>query len=112
LSAGELRFNDFAATQAGGADADAFSLAGNFGVDRPQVDVPAPLGHVVGVADAVSRLRLLAADFTLLCHDLFPDPFQGTIRSLNFTGQSSIPTIFRHNIDAIVVGRIRVQTVK
>jgi hypothetical protein len=24
----------------------------------------------VGVADAVSRLRLLAADFTLLCHGL------------------------------------------
>jgi hypothetical protein len=25
----------------------------------------------MGVADAVSRLRLLAADFTLLCHDRF-----------------------------------------
>ena len=34
-----------------------------------RVDVPAPLGDVVGVADAVSRLRLLAADITLLCHD-------------------------------------------
>jgi hypothetical protein len=68
IDRGELRLNDFAAAQAGGADADAFSLAGNFGVDRPQVDVPAPLGHVVGVADAVSRLRLFAADITLLCH--------------------------------------------
>jgi hypothetical protein len=34
-----------------------------------QIDVPTPLSHVMGVADAVSCLRLLAADFTLLCHD-------------------------------------------
>jgi len=64
-----LRFDDFAAAQAGRADADALSLAIDLGVHRTQVDVPAPLGDVVGVADAVSRLRLLAADFTLLCHD-------------------------------------------
>jgi hypothetical protein len=67
---GELGLYHFAASQAGGADADAFSLAGDFGVDRPQVDVPTPLSHVVRVADTVSSLRLFAADFTLLCHDL------------------------------------------
>ena len=64
-----LCFNDFAAAQAGGADADALALSVDFGVYRTQVDVPAPTGHVMGVADAVSRLRLPAADITLLCHD-------------------------------------------
>ena len=65
---GFLGFHDFTATQAGRADADPLSLAFHLGVHRTQVDVPAPLGDVVGVADAVSRLRLLAADITLLCH--------------------------------------------
>jgi hypothetical protein len=65
-----LGLNDFAAAQAGRADADPFSLSVDLGMHWTQVDVPAPLGHVVGVADAVSRLRLLAADFTLLCHGL------------------------------------------
>ena len=65
----QLGFHDFATAKAGRADADSLSLAIDLGVNRAQVDVPAPFGHVVGVADAVSRLRLLAADITLLCHD-------------------------------------------
>ena len=64
-----LGFNDFAGTQAAGADANALTLAGNLGVYRTQINVPAPLGHVMSVADVVSRLRPLAADFTYLCHD-------------------------------------------
>jgi hypothetical protein len=69
-----LRFNDFAAAQAGRANADALSLSVHFCVHRTQVDVPAPFRHVVRVADAVPRLRLLAADITLLCHELLlPD---------------------------------------
>jgi hypothetical protein len=40
-------------------------------VNRAQIDVPPPLGYVMRVADAVSGLRLLAADFTLLSHDFF-----------------------------------------
>jgi hypothetical protein len=64
-----LRLDDFAAAEAGSADADALSLAADLGVHRTQVNVPAPLSDVVGVADAVARLRLLAADITLLCHD-------------------------------------------
>jgi hypothetical protein len=36
---------------------------------RTQVHIPTPFRHVVSVADAASRLRLLAANFTLLCHD-------------------------------------------
>jgi hypothetical protein len=66
-----LRLNDFAAAQAGGADAHAFGGSAHTGVHRTQIHVPAPFGDVVGVADAVSELRLLAADFTLLSHDCY-----------------------------------------
>jgi hypothetical protein len=67
-----LRLHYFAAAQAGGADAHAPGGGGaHAGVHRTQIDVPATLGDVVGVADAVSRLRLLAANFTLLSHDWY-----------------------------------------
>jgi len=59
----------FSAAQAGGADANPPGRALYLGVDRTQIDVPAPLGHVVGVTDIVSKLRPLAANFTNLCHD-------------------------------------------
>jgi hypothetical protein len=65
-----LRFDDFAAAEAGGADADPFGGRAHFGVHRPQIYVPAPLGNVMGVADVVSELRPLAAEFTYLCHGL------------------------------------------
>jgi hypothetical protein len=58
----DLRFDDFAAAQAGGADAHALGGRADPSMDRPQVDVPAALGDIVRVADAVSRLRLFAAD--------------------------------------------------
>ena len=65
----DLGFGDFAGTQAASADANALSHARYLGVYRTQVNVPAPLSHVVSVADVVSRLRPLAADITYLCHD-------------------------------------------
>ncbi len=68
-----LRLDDFAAAQAGGADAHAPVARGGFGADRTQVDVPAPLGHVMRVADFVAGTRLLAANFTHLCHYLTPN---------------------------------------
>ena len=68
LVVNSLRLDDFTAAQAGRADADPLSLTVHLGVHRTQVNIPAPLGDVVGVADAVSRLRLLAADIALLCH--------------------------------------------
>ncbi len=63
-----LRLNDFAAAQAGGANADPLARALHLGVNRAQIDVPAPLGHVVGVADVISKLRPFAAYFANLCH--------------------------------------------
>jgi hypothetical protein len=59
---------DFAAAQAGGAHAHALVAALNFRVHRAQIHVPAPLAHVVGVADVISKLRPLAADIAYLCH--------------------------------------------
>ena len=64
-----LRLNDFAAANAGSAGPYALGSTIHAGVDRTQVHIPAPLGNIVRVADAVSKLRLLAADITLLCHD-------------------------------------------
>ena len=64
-----LRLDDFAAANAGSAGSYALGGPIDAGVDRTQIYVPAPLGDVVRVADAVSELRLLAADITLLCHD-------------------------------------------
>ena len=64
-----LGFDDFAAAQAVGADADALALPLDLRVHRAQIDVPAPAAHVVRVTDGISGQRLLAADFTNLCHD-------------------------------------------
>ena len=41
----------------------------HLGVNRTQIDVPAPLAYVVGVADGISELRPLAADITNSCHN-------------------------------------------
>ena len=64
-----LGLNDFAAAQAGGADAHALGAALYFGANRAQIDVPATTRHVMGVADGISELRPFAADITNLCHD-------------------------------------------
>jgi hypothetical protein len=41
----------------------------HLGVNRAQIDVPASLAHIVGVADGVSELRTLAANITNSCHN-------------------------------------------
>jgi len=63
-----LRFHDFAAAQARSAYANPFGRAFDPCADGAQVDVPAPAGHVMGVADDVSELRLFTADITNLGH--------------------------------------------
>jgi hypothetical protein len=69
----QLRFNDLAGLDAAGADAHALVAAAYFGVDRAEVDVPAPLGHVVRVGDVVAELWAFAADFADLCHGETPE---------------------------------------
>ena len=66
----QLSFLDFPASQAGRADADTLARTlPDFGVDWAQIDVPAALGHIMGVADVISKLRPLAAYLANLCHN-------------------------------------------
>ena len=66
----QLSFLDFAASQARRANADTLACAlPHFSVDRAQIDVPAALGHIMGVADVISKLRPLAAYLANLCHN-------------------------------------------
>ena len=48
-----LGFHYFSAAQAGSADAHPLGGALHASVNRSQVDVPAPLGHVMRVADVI-----------------------------------------------------------
>lgn len=69
----KLRLDHFAGLNAPGADANALARRVHLGLDRLQIDVPAATGNVVRVRDIVTELRLLAADFTDLCHDSYPE---------------------------------------
>ena len=64
-----LAFDDFAALDAAGADANALASAVNLGLDGLEVDVPATAGGVVGVRDVVAELRAFAAKITFVCHN-------------------------------------------
>ena len=83
-----LRFDYLTAAQAGGADADMFRGRSHPGVNRPQVDIPAPLAHVVGVADGITELRPFAANVTNSCHNSRILP--GCCRNTHFTGRRRI----------------------
>jgi hypothetical protein len=65
-----LRLDHFAAAQTGSADAHVLGGGSHLGVNRPQIDVPAPFAHIVGVTDGISELRPFAADITNSCHKL------------------------------------------
>jgi hypothetical protein len=69
VSAPHLGFDDFAAAQARCADAHTFRGRAYLGVYWAQIDVPAPLAHIVRVTDGISELRPLAADITDSCHN-------------------------------------------
>jgi hypothetical protein len=58
-----------------------------------QIYIPPTLGDVVGVADAVTGLRLFTADITLLRHD-YVGSFQMLNRIRYFTGFLIFQTIF------------------
>jgi hypothetical protein len=57
-----LRLYDLATTQAGGANPQLLVAGAHLGFHWAQIDIPAPLGDVVGVADVISKLRPLAAN--------------------------------------------------
>ena len=69
--AGELRrFLNLAVTNAGSARTDALVRPGDHRTHGLKVDIPAPIRHVVGVADFMSKLRTLAAHIANSCHCL------------------------------------------
>ena len=54
--------------QAIGAYAQTLVGAFHNRADGAQIDIPATLGHVMGVADVVSKTRPFAANCAYLCH--------------------------------------------
>jgi hypothetical protein len=66
---GELRdFLDFTVPNARRADPHPFASAFDQGTDRLEIDIPATLGNVMSVADAVAELRPATTYFANLCH--------------------------------------------
>ena len=70
----ERRFLNFAAADAGSADAKAFAGPIYKSVDRLQIQIPAALGDIVGVTDTMPELRPAATDFTNFSHKNTPWP--------------------------------------
>ncbi len=62
------RFGDFAGTDTVRADFDPRMAAVHDGPNLVKIDVPAPFGDVVSVADFISEARSLAANFTDSSH--------------------------------------------
>jgi hypothetical protein len=61
-------FLDFTCSNARRADAQPPAGAVHQRADRLQVEIPTPLGHVVGMTDAVAELGAAATDFTYFRH--------------------------------------------
>ncbi len=65
----ELRYLlDFAVPDARRADPDTLASALDQSAYRLKIDIPAALGDVVRVADAVPKLRAAVTNFANLCH--------------------------------------------
>ena len=91
-----LGFDDFAAAQAGCTDAHAFRSRADLGVNGAQVDVPTPLAHVVGMAYRIAAHRLLAANFTNLCHrTALQNPSELGVQNIDCTGFERVSAIAR-----------------
>jgi hypothetical protein len=70
----ERRFLNFAAADAGCADANTCAGPVHKSMDRLQIQIPAALGDIVGVTDAMPELRPAATDFTNFSHKNTPWP--------------------------------------
>src|SRR5947209_8766979 len=62
--AASCRFLNLAVTNAGRADAHSLTSTLHNGVNRLQIQVPATLGDIVCVANAMTELRSTTANFT------------------------------------------------
>ena len=57
-----------AGADTGGADANVFTGAFDYGLDAAQIGIPAAAANVMSVADDIAEARFLAAKFTCECH--------------------------------------------
>ena len=67
---GLRRFLNLAATDAGRANTKPLGRTFDNGANRLQVQIPAALGDIVGVADLIAELRTPATHFANSCHKL------------------------------------------
>ena len=58
----------FIVADAGSANANPFGGAGNYRTYLLQVDVPASVRNIVGVADLMTEYRPTTTDITYFCH--------------------------------------------
>ena len=71
--ANRLCLDDFAGLDTAGTHANALIRRIDLGLYRLEIDIPAAAGDVMRMRYIVAELRLLAANFTDLCHDSCPD---------------------------------------
>jgi hypothetical protein len=74
-------FLDFAVSNAGSANANAFGSAVHDGAHALQIDVPTPLAYVVGVADPVPEHGPAPAEITYFGHNRITP--QGKLQFIN-----------------------------
>ena len=67
-------FLDFSATQASGADPNAFSLTVDQCSDRLEVRLEDSLCLVVGMTDVMTRLATFTTEIACKCHGYAPSP--------------------------------------
>src|SRR5215468_8529312 len=100
-----LGLDDFAAAQAGRTHAHAFGGRAHFGVNRPQIDIPAPLAHIMRVADGVAAHRLFAANLTNLCHSTaLQNRSELVVQTIDYTGFEGILATIAMDRDDIPAG--------
>lgn len=94
---GERGFLYFAVADAGGADAQPLPSAVDQSMHGLQIHIPPALGDIVGMADAVPKLRPAATDFTNLCHKAFSLP--------NHASSAALRKVFDRGMQRFIAAR-------
>ena len=73
---------DLIALDAGSANANSLRRAGNHRTNLLEIDIPAPVGNIVSVADLVPKLRAAATYIAYSCHYLSSETTQDNTLAL------------------------------
>lgn len=98
----QRRFLNLAAANAGCTDTNALARTFHKGMNGLQIQIPAPLGDVVGVTDTISKPRSTTAHFTKFCHRTHSYPDRA--RRLNPNGSKSIVEVQPSSLSATRIG--------